>query len=96
MKNLLFVSSYSTLFAFDNIFSSFNLVSVLLSNVLSFLSILSFNRLILLASDESASSFLNCVITFVNVCFPVYVSLPSCKLHNLLVTVPFISSKNSK
>ena len=57
VKNLLFISSYSTLFAFDRIFSSFNLVSVLLSNVLSFSSILSFNRLILLASDESASSF---------------------------------------
>ena len=63
-KYLLFLP-YSTMFAFDRMINPFNLVSVMFSSVLLFSSSLSFNKLILLASDESTSSFCNCVISFV-------------------------------
>ena len=69
------LSAYSTMFAFDRIINPFNLVSAFFVNVFIFPSILSFNKLIILTFGESASSFCNCVISFVNVFFPIYLLL---------------------
>ena len=70
------LSAYSTMFAFDRIIYPFYLVSAFFVNVFIFPSILSFNKLIILTFGESASSFCNCVISFVNVFFfPIYLLL---------------------
>ena len=78
------------MFAFNRLINPFNLVLVNFSNVLILSSSLSFNKLILLASDESASSFCNCVISFVNVFSCLIVSFFLYVVSFL--TVPFISS----
>ena len=92
-KYLLFFSSYSTIFGFDRVINPFNLVSVKFSSMLLFLSILSFNKLILLASDESTSSFCNCVISFVKVfsCLIVSFFLYVAYFIFSFLTVSFIS-----
>ena len=82
------------MFAFDRIINPFNLVSVMFSSVLLFSSSLSFNKLILLESDESTSSFCNCVISFVKVfsCLIVSFFLYVAYFIVSFLTVPFISS----
>ena len=88
-------SPYSTMFAFDRTINPFTLVSEMFPSVLLFSSSLSSNKLILLASDESTSSFCNCVISFVKVFFCLIVSFLLFVAYFIVsfLTVPFISSQ---
>ena len=82
------------MFAFDCMINPFNLVSIMFSSMLLFSSSLSFNKFILLASDESTSSFCNCVISFVKVfsCLIVSFFLYVAYFIVSFLTVPFIIS----
>ena len=83
------------MFAFDRMISSFNLVSVIFSNVLLFSSSCCFNKSILLASEDSEISFCNLVISLFNVfsCLFVFFFLNVAYFIVSFLTVPFISSR---